>query len=53
MSMPQPDTTFGDIDLDEKIYRILSIPLNSKNRKKVGEYQKKEELVGLFRGFNI
>ena len=42
MSFPQPDTTFGDITFDGRNYRMFSVPLDSKNHKKITDYKRKK-----------
>jgi len=45
MSVPMPDTTFGDIIYKEKRYRILSNPLNKEIRKKVAQYKREKGII--------
>ena len=40
MSMPKVDTTWGDIDINGKIFKIFSRPLNDATAEKVAQYKK-------------
>jgi hypothetical protein len=45
MSVPMPDTTFGDIIYKGKKYRILSNPLNKEIREKVTQYKREKGII--------
>jgi len=45
MSIPMPDTTFGDIIYKGKRYRILSNPLNKEIREKVAQYKREKGII--------
>ena len=40
MSMPRKDTTWGDIEINGKIFKIFSRPLNDATAEKVAQYKK-------------
>ena len=40
MSMPQQDTTFGEIKIEDTKYRIFSRPINDESAEKVVQYKK-------------
>jgi len=39
MSMPKEDTTFGDIEIDDEIYKIFSRPIDDASTSKVAQYK--------------
>lgn len=44
MSIPRKDTTWGDIELNGKVYKIFSRPLNDEGAEKIAKY--KQEFGG-------